>query len=184
MEWNILLQYFLSTSFIAAVLAYVGKIVFTKIVEKTIDSRLQKEVERFKNDISRKKMAYEIIINREFDYYEEVSKNFSHMMTYMSSISTIMELERTDSDKVEVYQYVKKYQECVFNVMNLSIARSPFLPKELALELLRKSSELVKIPIIDSDTGEIMIEGKDERISEIIGQINKMINDHLHEISK
>lgn len=62
------------------------KKLFLKLFETGIESSFEKELEKYRNNLSRADRAFEILLNREMHYYEKIEPIFAEEVKVIISI--------------------------------------------------------------------------------------------------
>ena len=77
------------------ILLKMGKGALQKIIEKVIESTAEKSIAKYTNTLQRRTSAYELLLNKEFSYYDSISKSVSTIIISVQEFSLYLTL--TDS---------------------------------------------------------------------------------------
>lgn len=91
----------------AAIVVGFIKLAFSKLFENTVDAIFDKNLESYRNKLNRTTTAYEIILRKEFDFYERVD---SHIATYVPSVQNL-ESYAIGNGITDIDYQRKKYME-------------------------------------------------------------------------
>ncbi len=175
------------------------KNLFIKYFETGIESSFEKNIEKYRNKLSRSTRAYEILLDKEFSYYSSLDPYLAKLvpliqdLVYYSDCSQQME---EDNRKSRYKEKMLEYLEMIPKIKNDVVLYQPYIPNDIFVEVtqLVKTSQdnihfwheiankLFYEPNASIDTQ------KAERISESvlkqIGKIEMVIKRRLSQLSE
>lgn len=114
------------------------KKLFLKLFESGMDASFEKHLEKYRNQLSRSTMAYEILLKKELDYYEALDPYFAtlvplvHDLVWCSDMSEKMEPEFR---KTQYAENLRIFLEMIPKIKNDSILHQVYAPAEIANEV-------------------------------------------------
>ena len=80
------------------ILLKMGKGALQKIIEKVIESTAEKSIAKYTNTLQRRTSAYELLLNKEFSFYESISKSVSTIIINVQEFSLYLALTENLQD--------------------------------------------------------------------------------------
>lgn len=123
------------------------KPIFLKVFDKAIDSTFDKNIEKFRNKLSRTTSAYEILLKKEFDFYEKLDP---HLATLVPLIQDLVYYAKGDdgighSTQCEKYrEHLLTYLKMTPDLKNTTILYQPYVPKNVWTTVISLVSEMQK----------------------------------------
>ena len=113
------------------------KKLFLKLFETGIESTFEKELEKYRNKLSRADRAFEILLNREMHYYEKIEPIFAEIVPLEHDLFECLkideELER--EAKCESFKVCfGKYTELIKMLKNEVLLHQDYIPKTVFKE--------------------------------------------------
>ena len=113
------------------------KKLFLKLFETGIESTFEKELEKYRNKLSRADRAFEILLNREMHYYEKIEPIFAEIVPLEHDLFECLkideELER--EAKCESFKVCfGKYTELIKMLKNEVLLHQAYIPKTVFKE--------------------------------------------------
>ena len=109
-----------------------------KLFETGIESSFEKNLENYRNKLSRSTKAFEILLEKEFEYYSSLDPHLAMLvplvqdLVYYSDMSNEMELSfRQSHYKEEILQYLK----IIPDLKNNSVLYQPYIPERIFAEV-------------------------------------------------
>ena len=110
------------------------KSIVVKIVDKAIDTSFEKSTIKFSNKLERTTKAYEILLRKEFDYYEKIDPYMATLVPLVQDLVFWTEkFQNKDSENVkEQYrEHLLKYLKIVPELKNDNIMFQPYVPENI-----------------------------------------------------
>ena len=110
------------------------KSIVVKIVDKAIDTSFEKSTIKFSNKLERTTKAYEILLRKEFDYYEKIDPYLATLVPLVQDLVFWTEkFQNKDSENVkEQYrEHLLKYLKIVPELKNDNIMFQPYVPENI-----------------------------------------------------
>jgi len=114
-----------------------GKAIMQKYVEQLIETSANKTIETLKHKFNRTTSAYELLLRKEFDYYESIEGIYSKLIIGVqdlyASICDAYKCELMDEAKRHVIalEEMNKYYEALFALKDLHLRFEAYLPVEV-----------------------------------------------------
>ena len=161
---------------VTIVLLTILKSIVSKIVDKAIDTSFEKSTIKFSNKLERTTKAYEILLKKEFDYYEKVDPYMATLVPLVQDLAywaTKSQEGDPNTAKEKYRDLLLKYLKMIPEIKNDSVLFQPYVPVGIfeAVTVLLKNMQ-ADLQFLELE-GEILF-GKTE------GEIN---TDKLKEIS-
>ena len=109
-----------------------------KLFETGMETSFEKSLEKYRNKLSRSTKAFEILLEKEFEYYSSLDPHLATLvplvqdLVYYSDMSNEMELSfRQTHYKEDVLQYLKIIPE----IKNNSVLYQPYIPVQIFAEV-------------------------------------------------
>ena len=109
-----------------------------KLFETSMETSFEKSLEKYRNKLSRSTKAFEILLEKEFEYYSSLDPHLATLvplvqdLVYYSDMSNEMELSfRQTHYKEDVLQYLKIIPE----IKNNSVLYQPYIPVQIFAEV-------------------------------------------------
>lgn len=113
------------------------KKLFLKLFETGIESSFEKELEKYRNKLSRADRSFEILLEREMHYYEKIEPIFAEVVPLEHDL---FECLKTDEEherevKCEAFkEYFGKYTELTRTLKNEVLLHQAYIPKTVFIE--------------------------------------------------
>lgn len=110
------------------------KSIVVKIVDKAIDTSFEKSTIKFSNKLERTTKAYEVLLRKEFDYYEKIDPYMATLVPLVQDLVFWTEkFQNKDSENVkEQYrEHLLKYLKIVPELKNDNIMFQPYVPENI-----------------------------------------------------
>ena len=110
------------------------KSLLSKIIDKTIETSFEKSTIKFTNKLERSTKAYEMLLNKEFEFYEKLDPYMATLVPLVQDLEFWLqkhEEEKTDNTKANYKECLLKYLEAIPNLKNDSILYQPYIPVEV-----------------------------------------------------
>lgn len=122
------------------------KSIVSKIVDKAIDTSFEKSTIKFSNKLERTTKAYEILLKKEFDYYEKVDPYMAALVPLVQDL-VYWALEsregHSDNAKEKYREHLLEYLKMIPEIKNDSVLFQPYVPEEIfdAVAVLLKNMQ-------------------------------------------
>ena len=143
------------------------KSIVSRIVEKSIDTSFEKSTIKLSNKLERTTKAYEILLKKEFDYYEKIDPYMAALVPLVQDlVYWASDLQKADSDNArEKYrEHLSEYLKMIPEIKNDSVLFQPYIPADVfeavAVLLKNMQSDLQYLAFV----GEVLYEKTDGEI--------------------
>lgn len=128
------------------VLLTILKSIVSKIVDKAIETSFEKSTIKFSNKLERTTKAYEILLKKEFDYYEKVDPYMATIVPLVQDLeywATKSQEGDSDTAKEKYKELLLKYLKMIPEIKNDSVLFQPYVPVEIfeAVTVLLKNMQ-------------------------------------------
>ena len=110
------------------------KSLLSKIIDKTIETSFEKSTIKFTNKLERSTKAYEMLLNKEFEFYGKIDPYMATLVPLVQDLEFWLqkhEEEKTDNAKAKYKECLLKYLETVPVLKNDLILYQPYIPVEV-----------------------------------------------------
>lgn len=110
------------------------KSIVSRIVDKMIDTSFEKSTIKYTNKLERTTKAYEILLRKEFDYYEKIDPYMATLVPLVQDLEhwATKAQENNPCDAKEKYREgLLKYLKMIPEIKNDSILFQPYIPKDI-----------------------------------------------------
>lgn len=175
------------------------KSLLSKIIDKTIETSFEKSTIKFTNKLERSTRAYEMLLNKEFEFYGKIDPYMATLVPLVQDLEFWLqkhEEEKTDNTKANYKECLLKYLEAIPNLKNDSILYQPYIPVEVFnsitsliahmqdnLKMLGNYGEIIfekKEGNLDFDKMKVFVEGE----LKLIALIETLIKARLIELTE
>ena len=175
------------------------KSLLSKIIDKTIETSFEKSTIKFTNKLERSTRAYEMLLNKEFEFYGKLDPYMASLVPLVQDLEFWLqkhEEEKTDNTKANYKECLLKYLEAIPNLKNDSILYQPYIPVEVFnsvtsliahmqdnLKMLGNYGEIIfekKEGNLDFDKMKVFVEGE----LKLIALIETLIKARLIELTE
>ena len=175
------------------------KSLLSKIIDKTIETSFEKSTIKFTNKLERSTKAYEMLLNKEFEFYEKLDPYMATLVPLVQDLEFWLqkhEEEKTDNTKANYKECLLKYLEAIPNLKNDSILYQPYIPVEVFnyvtsliahmqdnMKMLGNYGEIIfekKEGYLDFDKMKVFVEGE----LKLIALIETLIKARLIELTE
>lgn len=143
------------------------KSIVSKIVDKAIDTSFEKSTIKLTNKLERTTKAYEILLRKEFDYYEKVDPYMATLVPLVQDLeywATKAKEGNTDNAKEKYREHLLEYLKMIPEIKNDSVLFQPYVPADIfeavGLLLNNMQSELQYLGFV----GKVLYEKTDGEI--------------------
>lgn len=100
--------------------------------ETIIKSVYEKNLEQFKNNLYRSTRAYELLLNREMKFYDEVHENMVELGRLQYELKASLDRDSKLNNSIDEFiQHYKKYTELFISIKNKVRIYRLYIPKEI-----------------------------------------------------
>lgn len=175
------------------------KSLLSKIIDKTIETSFEKSTIKFTNKLERSTKAYEMLLNKEFEFYGKIDPYMATLVPLVQDLEFWLqkhEEEKTDNTKANYKECLLKYLEAIPNLKNDSILYQPYIPVEVFnsvtsliahmqdnMKMLGNYGEIIfekKEGYLDFDKMKVFVEGE----LKLIALIETLIKARLIELTE
>ena len=119
-----------ATATISVILIF--KSIFSRIIEKAVDTTFDKSTLRLTNRLERSTKAYNILLEKEFACYEKLDENIAILVPLIQDLEIISTNETLSSfDKQKFNECFLKYLEIIPKVKNIIVLYQPYVTEEV-----------------------------------------------------
>lgn len=107
------------------------KSIVSKIVDKAIDTSFEKSTIKFSNKLERTTKAYEILLKKEFDYYEKVDPYMATLVPLVQDLAYWATKSQEGDPNIAKEKYrelLLKYLKMIPEIKNDSVLFQPYVP--------------------------------------------------------
>lgn len=185
-----------ATVIVTATLVFCKSII-EKVIQTQIEKSANKELEIAKSNLSRRMSAYEILLQKEIDYYQSIDKIYAELIVDVHDFK-FYSIESSDIDSKVKNEQIKDISlrtlQSIKDLKNLNLVYQIYVPTEIfsitgnVIESIQDNCELIR------ETAVKIFEQKEcdeERINkfvkEILGAVamaNAFIRNRLEQLSK
>ena len=119
---------------VVVVFMTVLKSLVAKIVDKAIDTSFEKSTIKLSNKLERTTKAYEILLKKEFDYYEKLDPYIAKLVPLVQDFAYWVEQYNKDDSCNAEDKYKENYLnylEMIPNIKNDVVLYQPYIPTEV-----------------------------------------------------
>lgn len=143
------------------------KSIVAKIVDKAIDTSFEKSTIKLTNKLERTTKAYEILLRKEFDYYEKIDPYMATLVPLVQDLVYWASESReghSDNAKEKYREHLLEYLKMIPEIKNDSVLFQPYIPADIfeavGLLLNNMQSDLQYLKFV----GEVLYEKTDREI--------------------
>lgn len=132
-----------ATALLAALTIF--KSMFLKVFDKAIGTTFDKNIEKYRNKLNRTTIAYELLLNKELNFYERLGP---HMATLIPLAQDLVNYAKDDSEHEQSYKH-KKFCENLFTYINIIpklksdvLFGQPYIPQNVWTEVTSLIGEM------------------------------------------
>ena len=140
------------------------KSLLSKIIDKTIETSFEKSTIKFTNKLERSTKAYEMLLNKEFEFYGKIDPYMATLVPLVQDLEFWLpkhEEEKTDNTKANYKECLLKYLEAIPNLKNDSILYQPYIPVEVFNSITSLIAHMQDNMKMLGNYGEIIFEKKE-----------------------
>lgn len=138
-----------------------------KLFETGMESSFEKNLEKYRNKLSRSTKAFEILLEKEIEYYSSLDPHLATLvplvqdLVYYSDMSNEMEIGfRQSNYKEDLLQYLAMIPE----IKNNSVLYQPYIPEQIFAEVSHLLGAMQRDLDFWSYTGNVLFEESDGTI--------------------
>ena len=187
-----------TTSLIA--LLTIFKSLFVKLFEKSVDSVFEKNLERYKNKLTRTTTAYEMLLNKELEFYDKIDPLYAELIVLFQDLIYYSDSKNgfgaNKQWRDEKYKdYVLRFFELIIETKKEVLVYQVYVPNKIfgaCLEVVKEMQQSVEHwtkvgEVLFTQSDEIIDSVKSEEISDailkdiVLAQV--LIKERLNELS-
>lgn len=166
-----------------------------KLFEKAIDTSFEKSTIKLTNKLERSTKAYEILLKKEFDFYEKTDPYMATLVPLVQDLKYYAE-QSENSGKEKYRELLLQYLKMIPELKNNSVLFQPYIPEDIftavstLLALMQEDMRYlgdVGTILYEKQPGEINVEKMEEiqeKILLAIALVETRIKARLTELSK
>ena len=119
---------------VTVALLTVLKSIVSKIVDKAIDTSFEKSTIKLSNKLERTTKAYEILLRKEFDYYERIDPYMATLVPLVQDFeywATKSQEDDPDDAKEKYREHILEYLKMIPEIKNDSVLFQPYIPEDI-----------------------------------------------------
>ena len=151
--------------------------------ETIIKSVYEKNLEQFKDNLYRSTRAYELLLDREMKFYDEVHEDMVELARLQYELRASLDRgSKLNNSNDEFIQQYKKYTELFISLKNKVLVNRLYIPKEIIesfVEFVRQSEINLKLWF---ERAEIILNDRYDSINK--ADCEKMINSFIFSLEK
>lgn len=139
----------------------------SKIIDKTIETSFEKSTIKFTNKLERSTKAYEMLLNKEFEFYGKIDPYMATLVPLVQDLEFWLqkqEEEKTDNAKAKYKECLLKYLESVPDLKSNLILYQPYIPVEVFKSVASLISHMQDNMKMLGNYGEIIFETKEGKV--------------------
>ena len=134
-EWmRELLAAFGGGAVVLIVILLVFKVFICKYIESGVEATFEKSLEKFKNNINRSNRAFEMLLKKEMDFYEQIDPLIAELIPLEHDLLYYIEKDVDDKceEKYESFKKsFKRYGEIAKDLKNKTLISHVYIPGEI-----------------------------------------------------
>lgn len=174
------------------------KNIFIKLVDTGLETSFSKSLEKYRNKLMRTTKAYEILLDREMQFYKNIEPIFAELIPLVQDMSYYLEQcqgEERKSNCEKFKECFERYMEIILSLKNETLLHQSYIPNEVFIS----STEIVKSMQDDLDIwcdmakfafenecnkiDYVQIKGKVNMLLQLIARAELFIKKRLRELS-
>lgn len=171
------------------------KSIFTKYIEQIIITTSEKSIEKLKNSFTRSLSAYELLLKKEFDYFESVDFIYADLIVEVLDLTDAIHnrLEKSNEEqRKDCIEHILKILNYIPVLKNKAYIYQAYIPRSIltpSLDLVGVLQNSVKIwdealkNFGNTDIDYSGVDSTQEEIIRCIASVEAAINIRLHELS-
>lgn len=168
MEFNILefiKEYGISITIFILIIIFIV-LVLIIVVKQQISSTMQKTIIKVQNRIDRKTKAYNLILEKEFEFYNNINDVFSELVIDIQDIAGYAGMIDVVVNKL-MFETIERTKNNLFKLKSLDINYNVYIPKNIWIELGKLCKDLQPSILIILQNFNNKMENKDIEISKL-----------------
>ena len=160
------------------------KKLFIKLFETGIESSFEKSIEKYRNKIIRSNRAYEIILEREMNFYEKMEPIVAELVPLIHDLYYYIEKSEGDDRKVKCEGFREmfgRYTELMRVLKNETLIFQSYIPQTVFLATTDVVKQMQDDVDFWFDTAKLLFAGEYENIDYIKGK--KTVDDLLKKLA-
>lgn len=120
------------------------KSIFLKLFESGIETSFEKNIEKYRNRLSRSTKAYEILLDKEFSYYSSLDPYLAKLVPLIQDLVYYTDFSQQMDEENRKTRYKEKmleYLEMIPKIKNDVVLYQPYIPNNVFVEV----TQLVKL---------------------------------------
>ena len=120
------------------------KSIFLKLFESGIETSFEKNIEKYRNRLSRSTKAYEILLDKEFSYYSSLDPYLAILVPLIQDLVYYTDFSQQMDEENRKTRYKEKmleYLEMIPKIKNDVVLYQPYIPNNVFVEV----TQLVKL---------------------------------------
>lgn len=120
-------------------------IIINKTIEKGIDTVFEKNLEKYRNKIQRSTSAFEIILNKELDFYANIDSIISEMIVLIQDLSDVtLNTHNYDNNTrhSKLKEYFMIYLDTIPKLKHLLLLNQSYIPMSISDSATKIVTEL------------------------------------------
>lgn len=112
----------------------VFKYIFKKVIDKAIDTSFEKSAIKLTNRLNRTTKAYEIILKKEFEFYEKIDPDLAVLVPLIQDLEyyATTDIEENNKETKEDYkEHLLKYLDIIPRIKNDAIMYRPYISEKV-----------------------------------------------------
>jgi len=155
------------------------KSMFLKVFEKAIDITFDKNIEKYRNKLSRSTAAYELLLKKEFEFYDKLDPSLA---TLVPLVQDLVYYARGNNDidkpmQCEKYrEHLLAYLKMIPEMKNEILLHQPYIQQNVFAAVSKLIEEMQKELFFFEETAKSLFGENDNAIDEIKAEeISKVV---------
>lgn len=143
------------------------KSLFIKLFEEGIESSFEKNIEKYRNKLSRSTKAYEILLEKEFGYYGCLDPHLAKLVPLVQDLVYYSDMKKEMELSFRQTQYKEKmleFLEIIPKIKNDSVLYQPYIPAQVFAEVSHLLGAMQRELNFWSQAGDVIFCKTDETV--------------------
>lgn len=137
----------------------VFKSMFLKVFEKAIDITFDKNIEKYRNKLSRSTTAFEFLLKKEFEFYAKIDPHIATLVPLVQDLAYYAEGNDDFDEPTQCETYREQlliYLRMIPEMKNENVLHQPYIPQNVFEAISTLIGEMQKELVFWKETGETL----------------------------
>ena len=138
-----------------------------KLFETGIESSFEKNLDKYRNKLSRSTKAYEILLDREMRFYERIEPIFAELIPLEHDLLYYLKKDETvdRKDSCETFRkHLGRYAELIITLKNETLIHQSYIPEQVFLAAIAVVTQMQEDMPYWFEMGKLLFDGEYEKI--------------------